>query len=130
VDAIRGNGDELVETAFVMQKADDLFDLRWFTPLTEVKLCGHATLASAYALWESGRLSSETTAKFETLSGVLTANVTANGLNLIFQRSPPALPTLHATWPWLLDCRSTNLLFTRALKMIGFCKSPLARSRD
>ena len=46
----------LSETAFVSPKADGSFDLRWFTPVTEVDLCGHATLASAHALWESGRI--------------------------------------------------------------------------
>lgn len=39
----------LSETAFVSQQADG-FHLRWFTPLLEVNLCGHATLASAHVL--------------------------------------------------------------------------------
>ena len=38
------------ETAFVVARADGDFDLRWFTPVVEDDLCGHATLASAYAL--------------------------------------------------------------------------------
>ena len=38
------------ETAFIVQN-DDRFDLRWFTPTTEVALCGHATLASAFVLF-------------------------------------------------------------------------------
>ncbi len=45
----------LSETAFLHQEGDG-FRLRWFTPVTEVDLCGHATLASAHVLWESGRL--------------------------------------------------------------------------
>ena len=45
----------LSETAF-LQKRDDGFDLRWFTPTVEVDLCGHATLASAHVLWEEGLL--------------------------------------------------------------------------
>ena len=40
----------LSETAFLLQR-DGGFDLRWFTPIAEVKLCGHATLASAHMLW-------------------------------------------------------------------------------
>ena len=40
----------LSETAFVRPDGDD-FELRWFTPKIEVELCGHATLASAHALW-------------------------------------------------------------------------------
>ena len=45
----------LPETAFLLP-LEDGFELRWFTPTVEVDLCGHATLASAHALWESGRL--------------------------------------------------------------------------
>ena len=44
----------LSETAYVIPR-DDGFALRWFTPAREVELCGHATLASAHALWELGR---------------------------------------------------------------------------
>lgn len=41
--------NNLAETAFLMQREDD-YDLRWFTPKTEVDLCGHATLASAFII--------------------------------------------------------------------------------
>ena len=41
--------NNLAETAFVVQR-DSVFDLRWFAPLLEVDLCGHATLASAHVL--------------------------------------------------------------------------------
>jgi predicted PhzF superfamily epimerase YddE/YHI9 len=43
----------LAETAFLVREGRD-FQLRWFTPTVEVDLCGHATLASAHALWEDG----------------------------------------------------------------------------
>ena len=46
----------LSETAFVLLPLDAGWSLRWFTPTVEVDLCGHATLASAHALWETGRL--------------------------------------------------------------------------
>lgn len=62
----------LSETAFLV-KAEDGFDLRWFTPAVEVKLCGHATLASAHVLWETGILAPGEEARFHTLSGLLTA---------------------------------------------------------
>ncbi|GLX66862.1 PhzF family phenazine biosynthesis protein [Paenibacillus glycanilyticus] len=61
----------LSETAFLVP-IDDGYDLRWFTPETEVDLCGHATLASAYILWHTGRLRFNQTARFVTKSGVLT----------------------------------------------------------
>lgn len=53
----------LSETCFVVPRADGDFDLRWFTPTTEVDLCGHATLAAAHVLGG--------TARFHTRSGAL-----------------------------------------------------------
>jgi PhzF family phenazine biosynthesis protein len=61
----------LAETAFVLPAVDG-FDLRWFTPVVEVDLCGHATLASAHVLWETGRLRADEPARFHTRSGLLT----------------------------------------------------------
>ncbi|XP_021866378.1 uncharacterized protein [Spinacia oleracea] len=49
------------------------FHLRWFTPVTEVELCGHATLAAAHFCFTSG-LVKENTVEFSTLSGILTAH--------------------------------------------------------
>lgn len=77
----------LSETAFVVPREGD-FDLRWFTPTTEVDLCGHATLASAHALWHAGRLPPEARARFHTRSGPLRA-VRADDLVWI---DLPALP--------------------------------------
>lgn len=54
----------LAETAFLVPRADDDHDLRWFTPTVEVDLCGHATLAAAHVLGGTRR--------FHTRSGVLT----------------------------------------------------------
>jgi PhzF family phenazine biosynthesis protein len=62
----------LSETAF-LEPREGGYGLRWFTPVVEVALCGHATLASAHALWESGLLPSERPARFHTKSGLLTA---------------------------------------------------------
>ena len=59
------------ETSFLVQR-DDRFQLRWFTPTTEVDLCGHATLAAAHGLWNEWGFDGENT-RFETLSGTLTA---------------------------------------------------------
>ena len=56
------------ETAFVWPKGDD-WNLVWYTPTTEVDLCGHATLAAAEVLARSGRADSEVT--FYTKSGAL-----------------------------------------------------------
>jgi len=62
----------LAETAFVVPRAEEgQYDLRWFTPAIEIPLCGHATLASAHALWETGRLADTKEARFHTMSGEL-----------------------------------------------------------
>ncbi len=63
----------LSETAFLV-RARDGYNLRWFTPAAEVALCGHATLASAHILWETGELGQGEQARFHTLSGLLTAD--------------------------------------------------------
>jgi PhzF family phenazine biosynthesis protein len=63
----------LSETAFLHPEADG-YRLRWFTPAAEVDLCGHATLASAHVLWETGRCPPAATLHFHTRSGVLRAS--------------------------------------------------------
>src|SRR5690348_4823333 len=62
----------LSETAFLVPHAAGDFDLRWLTPRVEVALCGHATLASAHVLWESGR-ANRSPLQFHTKSGRLSA---------------------------------------------------------
>ncbi len=73
----------LSETAFLVPK-DDGFNLRWFTPAVEVELCGHATIASAHVLWESGTLNPYQQARFQTQSGLLTADLRGNWIELDF----------------------------------------------
>ncbi len=78
----------LSETAFVASRSDGSFDLRWFTPLVEVDLCGHATLAAAHVLFEQG-LVKRNTVEFHTLSGLLTAKQDDGWLELDFPSQPP-----------------------------------------
>ena len=83
----------LSETAFLVRRRDgvkgqDGFDLRWFTPTVEVQLCGHATLASAHVLWEGGYLAPKDQARFHTASGLLTANLRGNWIELDFPAQP------------------------------------------
>ncbi len=86
----------LAETAFLVPAGGDSFGLRWFTPTVEVDLCGHATLASAHVLWETGRLDRSSVARFSTRSGVLTARLGAAGwITLDF----PALPSTPVASP-------------------------------
>lgn len=77
----------LAETAFLVRRPEG-FDLRWFTPSTEVDLCGHATLASAHVLWEEGQLQPHEVARFHTRSGVLTASREPELIWLDFPATP------------------------------------------
>lgn len=77
----------LSETAFLLPDADG-FSLRWFTPAVEVALCGHATLASAHALWEEGLLQASQQARFQTKSGLLTADRDDEWIELDFPATP------------------------------------------
>lgn len=63
----------LSETAFLYPEGE-VYHLRWFTPVTEVDLCGHATLASAHILWEEKQVDSGMPIYFETRSGGLRAD--------------------------------------------------------
>lgn len=87
----------LSETAFLVRRADG-FGLRWFTPVAEVDLCGHATLASAHVLWESAALGERDTARFHTRSGVLSAVRRGGEIEMDFPAEPadaaPAPPDL------------------------------------
>ncbi len=77
----------LSETAFLEKKGAS-YRLRWFTPVKEVPLCGHATLASAHILFEQGgHLNNRI--EFDTLSGTLFAEKTPNGIRLDFPSNAP-----------------------------------------
>ena len=85
------------ETAFVVARADGDFDLRWFTPVVEDSLCGHATLASAFVLSLRGH--STWPVRFHTVSGVLTVNQDAahpNGVTLNCNRFAMDFPASPA----------------------------------
>ncbi len=77
----------LSETAFILPREDG-FALRWFTPAVEVDLCGHATLASAHALWEEGTAPVEEALRFHTRSGLLLARRAGTGIELDFPATP------------------------------------------
>ncbi|MDA2938693.1 PhzF family phenazine biosynthesis protein [Acidobacteria bacterium AH-259-A15] len=61
--------NNLSETSFFVRQEDG-YELRWFTPTTEIDLCGHATLASAFVIWDYLGDNSEIL-KFKTRSGLL-----------------------------------------------------------
>ena len=68
------------ETAFISKSSEADFNLRWFTPTVEVKLCGHATIASIHYLLQRGIIQDNSSITFKTLSGILKCQ-TRNGIH-------------------------------------------------
>jgi len=79
--------NNLSETAFLLP-GDEAWDLRWFTPTTEVDLCGHATLASAHVLFGEG-LADGDEVRFNSASGPLAVRRSGSLLTLDFPARPP-----------------------------------------
>jgi predicted PhzF superfamily epimerase YddE/YHI9 len=77
----------LPETAFVVDRGEGAFDLRWFSPNVEVDLCGHATLATTHVL---GR-----PARFQTRSGELVCSI-SDLIEMDFPSDPPEETALPA----------------------------------
>jgi len=82
--------NNLSETAFFVAKGEGNYDLRWFTPTFEIDLCGHATLGSAYAIFEVLGTDAQVL-RFQTKSGEITVERTGGQLVLDFP-SRPAMP--------------------------------------
>jgi predicted PhzF superfamily epimerase YddE/YHI9 len=115
----------LSETAFLIREQDG-YRLRWFSPAREVRLCGHATLASAHVLWEQDLLKRNQQAKFYTLSGTLFADWKDGWIELNFPSLPteptPAPDALIHAWnvpfkfcgkskhTWLLEMESEDVV--------------------
>lgn len=99
----------LSETAFLLPENDG-YRLRWFTPKTEVKLCGHATLASAHVLYTEKLLPADREARFYTLSGLLTAAY-EESTGLIELNFPAALPSACEIPAGLLEALPVKPLF-------------------
>lgn len=102
----------LSETAFIQPHEDPFkraWRLRWFTPQTEVDLCGHATLATAHVLFNEGYLKPTDKAQFHTKSGLLTCLYDPSGwITMDF----PATPAEEADPPeGLLAALGLNEVF-------------------
>lgn len=78
----------LSETAFLVAERDG-YHLRWFTPTTEVELCGHATLASAHILFEFGFYEPDERITFYTKSGLIGASFQNGTIELDMPRRDP-----------------------------------------
>jgi PhzF family phenazine biosynthesis protein len=97
----------LSETAFLYADGDK-FNLRWFTPKVEVDLCGHATLASAHALWEMGKAPRGEPIRFQSRSGLLVASTRGELIELDF---PAKRPMQAAAPPGLLDALGISAVY-------------------
>ena len=76
------------ETAFVKLLGDNRFKIRFFTPVAEVELCGHATIGAFHALLEEGMVERDSVYEVETLQGVLGVEVKGNGSILMDMAKP------------------------------------------
>lgn len=74
--------NNLSETAFIVKEPEG-YRLRWFTPGTEVELCGHATLASSFVILNFYEPDSDVV-QFSTLSGILTIRRNGNLFEMDF----------------------------------------------
>ncbi len=108
--------NNLSETAFLVTTGD-FYEMRWFTPTMEVDLCGHATLASAFAIFEyvdphASKVS------FQTKSGMLSVERQGDLLVMDFPARPPKpvgpVPDLSD----MLGLRPTQVLGSRDLFVV------------
>ena len=81
--------NNLSETAFLVRQEKGSYNLRWFTPTLEIDLCGHATMASAYVLFDETERDAEAL-RFKTMSGILTVTKEGDMLHLNLPSAPVA----------------------------------------
>lgn len=83
------------ETAFVTINATEGYNLRWFTPLVEINLCGHATLGSAHVLWQEKKVAEVESIVFSTKSGIIPVEKKGEWIEMsfpIFESRPSTAP--------------------------------------
>lgn len=105
----------LSETAFLQKVEPSVYKIRWFTPGREVDLCGHATLASAHWLWESG-VESGGEIRFSCQVGVLTARRTEENEICLDFPSEPAVEAPELMGP-LSDVLRTKVIWAGKNRM-------------
>jgi PhzF family phenazine biosynthesis protein len=107
----------VAETAYLTPTEDPTnFGLRWFSPAVEIDLCGHATLASAHALREGGRVDGTAPLTFHTRSGALRAAFDGDRIELDFPADPvtpgPLPDPLREQWPGAVVASGHTDFFT------------------
>lgn len=89
--------NNLSETAFLVRESDGAFHIRWFSPLTEIDFCGHATLASAFVLLDQEMATAPLTFRAAAVGDISVTRLDDGRLEMNFPsrapepvRSPPA----------------------------------------
>ena len=108
--------NNLSETAFLV-KVGDAYEMRWFTPKIEVDLCGHATLASAFAIFEYAGVQTSK-ASFRTKSGTLSVERRGDILVMDFPSRPPQSVDPPSNLAEMLGCRPVQVLGSRDLFLV------------
>ncbi len=124
----------LSETAFAQRHGTD-FQLRWFTPTMEVDLCGHATLATAHALWTNNLSQAGQPIRFHTRSGVLACQQSGNFIELNFPATPPTeiapsaefLEALGLSSGWVAESRFYRLVVVETADQVRNLKPDFTR---
>ncbi len=106
--------NNLAETAFFIPDGDN-YALRWFTPTTEVDLCGHATLASAEIVLRVFRPDIQTVRFSTRKAGVLTVTRRGASLEMDFPARPPVPARLSPDLTHALGARPSEVLAARDL---------------
>ena len=99
--------NNLSETAFLARRDDGEYDLRWFTPLEEIDLCGHATLGSSFVVFNELEPDRQSVA-FHTRSGVLRVERRGELLEMAFPVRRPERVPLDPIAPLLLEALGVN----------------------
>jgi PhzF family phenazine biosynthesis protein len=81
--------NNLSETAFLLREPDGAFHIRWFSPLTEIDFCGHATLASAFVLLDQGMASAPLTFRAAAVGDISVAQLDDGRLEMKFPNREP-----------------------------------------
>jgi PhzF family phenazine biosynthesis protein len=107
----------IAETAYLSPSDDPTtFGLRWFSPVVEIDLCGHATLASAHALRQGGIVDGTAPLTFHTRSGLLRAAFSGDTIELDFPADPvttsPLPAALESQWPGAVAASGHTDFFT------------------
>jgi PhzF family phenazine biosynthesis protein len=110
------------ETAFLFPEGEK-WNLRWFTPEKELELCGHATLAAAFILWETNRVPKDRAIEFTTLSGPLTVKQDADWISMDFPAEPA---TASMSIPGLGQALGVEPLYTGRNRFDILVELPLA----